>query len=45
MKLIRVGRLIDGLGGKPLENAYLLVEGSRIKEVGEGAKNISNINR
>lgn len=26
--------LIDGLGGKPLENAYMIVEGKKIKEVG-----------
>lgn len=29
------GRLIDGYGGRPLENAVILVEGNRVKEVGQ----------
>ncbi len=28
------GRLIDGYGGKPLENAVIVIEGNTIKEVG-----------
>lgn len=34
--LIRAGRLIDGNGGKPIENACVLVEGNRIKRVAQG---------
>ena len=33
-KLIKAGRLIDGLGGRPIENAAVLVEGSMIRAVG-----------
>lgn len=29
------GRLIDGYGGKPLENSVILVEGNRISDVGQ----------
>lgn len=29
------GRLIDGYGGKPIENAIILVEENRVKEVGQ----------
>jgi imidazolonepropionase-like amidohydrolase len=31
---IRAGRLIDGLGGAPLSNAIVLIEGDRIRSVG-----------
>jgi len=34
--LIRDGRLIDGNGGKPVENATVLIEGQRIKQVTTG---------
>lgn len=30
------GRLIDGLGGTPVENATILIKGNRISEVGSG---------
>ena len=33
-KLIKAGRLIDGLGGQPIENAAVLVEGSKIRAAG-----------
>ena len=33
-KLIRAGRLIDGLGGPPIDSAAVLIEGSRIRAVG-----------
>jgi imidazolonepropionase-like amidohydrolase len=33
-KLLRAGRLIDGLGGPPRERVALLIEGSRIHAVG-----------
>jgi imidazolonepropionase-like amidohydrolase len=33
---IRCGRLIDGQGGTPLENATIMVEGNKIKAVGQG---------
>ena len=33
-KLIRAGRLIDGLGSPPIDSAAVLVEGSRIRAVG-----------
>ena len=33
-KLIRAGRLIDGLGGPPIDAAAVLIEGSRIRAVG-----------
>ena len=33
---IRCGRLIDGQGGAPLENAVILVEGNKIKAAGQG---------
>ena len=29
------GRLIDGFGGKPLENSVILIEGERIKAIGQ----------
>jgi imidazolonepropionase-like amidohydrolase len=29
------GRLIDGFGGKPLENSVILIEGERIKSIGQ----------
>lgn len=35
VKVIKDGMLIDGTGKDPIENAVILVEGSRIKEVGE----------
>ncbi len=35
---IRAGRLIDGLGGTPLANATVLIEGDRIREVGSGVE-------
>ena len=31
------GRLIDGYGGKPIENSVILIEGERIKAVGSAA--------
>ena len=34
--LIRDGRLIDGNGGKPVENATVLIEGQRIRQVTTG---------
>jgi imidazolonepropionase-like amidohydrolase len=34
--VIEGGRLIDGNGGKPVENATILVEGNRIKQVAAG---------
>jgi imidazolonepropionase-like amidohydrolase len=34
--VIQGGRLIDGNGGKPVENATILVEGNRIKQVAAG---------
>ena len=33
-KLIRAGRLIDGLGSPPIDSAAVLIEGSRIRAVG-----------
>jgi imidazolonepropionase-like amidohydrolase len=37
------GRLIDGYGGPPLENAVIVIEGNTIREVGpEGTVNIPN---
>ena len=33
---VRAGRLIDGLGGAPLTNAIVLIEGERIRAVGAG---------
>jgi len=33
---IRCGRLIDGKAARPIDNAVVLVEGQRIKEVGAG---------
>ncbi len=30
---IRAGRLIDGLGGTPLANATVLIEGGRIRDI------------
>jgi len=33
IKLIRAGRIIDGLGGKPLENKTIRIEGKRIQSV------------
>ena len=33
-KLIKAGRLLDGLGGPAIENGAVLVEGSRIRAVG-----------
>ena len=30
------GRLIDGFGGPPLANSVILVEGERIKTIGQG---------
>ena len=33
-KLIKAGRLIDGLGGPPIESGAVLVEGSKIRAVG-----------
>ena len=33
-KLIKAARLIDGLGERPVENGAVLVEGSRIRQVG-----------
>jgi len=33
---VRAGTLIDGLGGAPVRNAVVLVEGERIKAVGAG---------
>ena len=37
MILIRAGRLIDGTGAEPLENAAILLEGDRIKAVSRQA--------
>src|SRR3989304_7600882 len=34
--VIQGGRLIDGNGGKPIENASVVIEGNRIKEVSQG---------
>jgi imidazolonepropionase-like amidohydrolase len=35
LKAIKCGRLIDGNGAEPLENATVIVEGSKIKAVGK----------
>ena len=37
MILIRVGRLIDGTGAKPVENAAILLDGTRIRSVARQA--------
>ena len=37
-KLIKATRLIDGMGGAPIENGAILVEGSRISVVGRAAE-------
>jgi len=34
--VVRAGRLIDGNGGKPIENASVVIEGNRIKQVSQG---------
>ncbi len=34
--VIQGGRLIDGNGGKPVENATVVIEGNRIKQVAAG---------
>lgn len=34
LRLIRAGRVIDGLGGRPLENGAVLIDGSKIAAVG-----------
>ncbi len=36
--VVRGGRLIDGNGGKPLENATIVIEGNRIKRVAAGER-------
>lgn len=35
--LVRAGTVIDGRGGEPMRNAWILIEGGRIAEVGSGA--------
>jgi len=35
IKLIKAGRIIDGLGGKPLESKIIVVEGKIIKWIGD----------
>src|SRR3990172_11554228 len=34
--VIQGGRIIDGNGGKPIENASVVIEGNRIKRVSQG---------
>ena len=34
--VLRAGRLIDGNGGKPIDNASVVIEGNRIKRVSQG---------
>ncbi len=34
--VIQGGRLIDGNGGKPVDNATVVIEGNRIKQVAAG---------
>jgi imidazolonepropionase-like amidohydrolase len=38
IKAIKAGRLINGTGAPPLENATVLIEGARIKAVGQDIK-------
>jgi imidazolonepropionase-like amidohydrolase len=35
IRVIKGGRLVDGNGGKPLENAIVIIEGNKIKAVGK----------
>ena len=37
-KLLKAGRLLDGLGGPPIENGALLIDGSTIRAVGPAAE-------
>src|SRR5437867_7741428 len=36
LKAVRCGRLIDGRSDKPIDNAIVLIEGNKIKELGRG---------